>query len=301
MTTPISPDMSTPLLPAKPRSGIWRQLLKRRLAILGLALIAIAVAGAILAPLLTPYDPNEQMFDGLTLEGAPLPPSEKFWLGTDLLGRDLATRILYGARTSLIIGIVANGAALLIGALVGITAGYFRGWIGNALMRFTDLMMAFPALLLAICLAAILQPSLWIVALVIALVNWVQTARVIYTETSSLAEREFIDAERTIGASTPRILFRHILPHLLPTLIVWGTLGISTTVLLEATLSYLGIGVQPPTASWGNIIFENQTYFQVAPWLVFFPGAAILALALAFNLVGDALRDILDPTQRGRA
>ena len=300
MTTPISPDMSTPLLPAKPRSGIWRQLLKRRLAILGLALIAIAVAGAILAPLLTPYDPNEQMFDGLTLEGAPLPPSEKFWLGTDLLGRDLATRILYGARTSLIIGIVANGAALLIGALVGITAGYFRGWIGNALMRFTDLMMAFPALLLAICLAAILQPSLWIVALVIALVNWVQTARVIYTETSSLAEREFIDAERTIGASTPRILFRHILPHLLPTLIVWGTLGISTTVLLEATLSYLGIGVQPPTASWGNIIFENQTYFQVAPWLVFFPGAAILALALAFNLVGDALRDILDPTQRGR-
>lgn len=292
--------MSTPLLPAKPRSGIWRRLLKRRLALLGLALIAVAVAGAILAPLLTPYDPNEQMFDGLTLEGAPLPPSEKFWLGTDLLGRDLATRILYGARTSLIIGIVANGAALLIGALVGITAGYFRGWIGNALMRFTDLMMAFPALLLAICLAAILQPSLWIVALVIALVNWVQTARVIYTETSSLAEREFIDAERTIGASTPRILFRHILPHLLPTLIVWGTLGISTTVLLEATLSYLGIGVQPPTASWGNIIFENQTYFQVAPWLVFFPGAAILALALAFNLVGDALRDILDPTQRGR-
>ena len=301
MTTPISPDISVPLLPVRPRKGIWRLLLKRRLAVLGLALIAIAVAGAILAPVLTPYDPNEQMFDGLTLEGAPLPPSEKFWLGTDLLGRDLATRILYGARTSLIIGIVANGAALLVGALVGITAGYFRGWIGGALMRFTDLMMAFPALLLAICLAAILQPSLWIVALVIALVNWVQTARIIYTETSSLAEREFIDAERTIGASTPRILFRHILPHLLPTLIVWGTLGISTTVLLEATLSYLGIGVQPPTASWGNIIFENQTYFQTAPWLVFVPGAAILALALAFNLVGDALRDILDPMQRGRA
>ena len=301
MSTPIAPDLAASALPIKPRGGIWRRLLKQRLAVLGLALIALAVAGAILAPVLTPYDPNEQMFDGLTLEGAPLPPSEKFWLGTDLLGRDLATRILYGARTSLIIGIVANGAALLIGALVGITAGYFRGWIGNALMRFTDLMMAFPALLLAICLAAILQPSLWIVALVIALVNWVQTARVIYTETSSLAEREFIDAERTIGASTPRILFRHILPHLLPTLIVWGTLGISTTVLLEATLSYLGIGVQPPTASWGTIIFENQTYFQVAPWLVFVPGAAILALALAFNLVGDALRDILDPTQRGRA
>ena len=136
--------------------------------------------------------------------------------------------------------------------------------------------------------------------MVIALVNWVQTARVIYTETSSLSRREFIEAERSMGAGTPRILFRHILPHLLPTIIVWGTLGISTTVLLEATLSYLGVGVQPPTPSWGNIIFENQTYFQAAPWLVFFPGAAILALALAFNLVGDALRDILDPTQTGR-
>ncbi|MBZ9871539.1 ABC transporter permease [Mesorhizobium sp. BR1-1-9] len=288
-------------MPAKPRAGVWRRLVKRRLALLGLFIVSIVLAGAILAPWLTGYDPNEQMFDGLTLEGSPLPPDAKFWLGTDLLGRDLLTRILYGARTSLIIGIAANGVALLIGTLVGVTAGYFRGWIGSALMRFTDLMMAFPALLLAICLAAVFEPSLWIVALVIALVNWVQTARVIYTETSSLAEREFIDAERTIGASAPRILFRHILPHLLPTIIVWGTLGISTTVLLEATLSFLGIGVQPPTASWGNIIFENQTYFQAAPWLVFFPGAAILALALAFNLIGDALRDILDPTQRGRA
>ncbi|MER8411322.1 ABC transporter permease [Mesorhizobium sp. M1066] len=288
-------------MPVKPRAGVWRRLVRRRLALLGLMIVAIVVAGAVLAPWLTGYDPNEQMFDGLTIEGSPLPPDAKFWLGTDLLGRDLLTRILYGARTSLIIGIVANGVALFIGTLVGVVAGYFRGWIGSALMRFTDLMMAFPALLLAICLAAVFEPSLWIVAMVIALVNWVQTARVIYTETSSLAEREFIDAERTIGASAPRILFRHILPHLLPTIIVWGTLGISTTVLLEATLSFLGIGVQPPTASWGNIIFENQTYFQAAPWLVFFPGAAILALALAFNLIGDALRDILDPTQRGRA
>lgn len=302
MTTPITPD--TPIaarVPAKHRPGVLGRLLKRPLAVIGLIIIAVTVLGAIFAPWLTAYDPNEQLFDGLTLEGAPLPPNAAFWLGTDLLGRDLLTRILHGARTSLIIGIVANGAALLIGTLVGVTAGYFRGWIGGTLMRFTDLMMAFPALLLAICLAAVFQPSLWIVAMVIALVNWVQTARVVFTETSSLAEREFIDAERTIGAGTPRILFRHILPHLLPTIIVWGTLGISTTVLLEATLSYLGIGVQPPTASWGNIIFENQTYFQAAPWLVFFPGAAILALALAFNLVGDALRDILDPTQRGRA
>ncbi|PWJ83639.1 peptide/nickel transport system permease protein [Pseudaminobacter salicylatoxidans] len=301
MSSPVAPELPVQESPiTRPRPGVLRKLAQRPLALIGLVIVALVVGGALLAPWLTNFGPNDQTFDGLTLSGEPLPPNATFWLGTDLLGRDLFTRILYGARTSLIIGIVANGIALLIGTLVGVIAGYFRGWVGSVLMRFTDLMMAFPALLLAICLAAVFQPSLWIVALVIALVNWVQTARVMYTQTSSLAEREFIDAERTIGAGSPRILFRHILPHLLPTIIVWGTLGISTTVLLEATLSYLGIGVQPPTPSWGNIIFENQTYFQAAPWLVFFPGIAILALALAFNLIGDALRDILDPTQQGR-
>ncbi|NBE08313.1 ABC transporter permease [Paragemmobacter ruber] len=282
-----------------PKSTL-RRLGERKLAMFGFAMILIVVGAAACAPLIAPYAPEEQLFDGLTLEGAPLPPDARFIMGTDLLGRDLFSRMLYGAQTSLIVGVVANGLALFIGTLVGLTAGFFRGWIGATLMRFTDLMMAFPALLLAICLAAIFKPSLWIVALVIALVNWVQTARVIYTETTSLAARDFIAAERTLGASTGRILFRHILPHLVPTLIVWGTLGISTTVLLEATLSFLGVGVQPPTPSWGNIIFENQTYFQAAPWLVFIPGAAIILLALAFNLVGDALRDVLDPTQRGR-
>ena len=280
--------------------GALARLLQRKLALFGLVLIALITGSALLAPWIAPFAPDAQMFDGLTIEGAPLPPGGAYPWGTDLLGRDLFSRMLYGARTSLIIGVVANGLALLIGTLVGLTAGYFQGWIGSVLMRFTDLMMAFPALLLAICLAAIFQPSLWIVALVIALVNWVQTARVIYTETTALSQREFIAAERTLGAGTGRILFRHILPHLLPTIIVWGTLGISTTVLLEATLSFLGVGVQPPTPSWGNIIFENQTYFQSAPWLVFIPGAAILLLALAFNLVGDALRDVLDPMQRGR-
>ena len=280
--------------------GALARLLQRKLALFGLVLIAGITGSSLLAPWIAPFAPDAQMFDGLTIEGAPLPPGGAYLWGTDLLGRDLFSRMLYGARTSLIIGVVANGLALLIGTLVGLTAGYFQGWIGSVLMRFTDLMMAFPALLLAICLAAIFQPSLWIVALVIALVNWVQTARVIYTETTALSQREFIAAERTLGAGTGRILFRHILPHLLPTIIVWGTLGISTTVLLEATLSFLGVGVQPPTPSWGNIIFENQTYFQSAPWLVFIPGAAILLLALAFNLVGDALRDVLDPMQRGR-
>ncbi|WP_062212085.1 ABC transporter permease [Aureimonas sp. AU12] len=285
--------------PVAARNALVR-LLHRPLAAFGLALVVLVALAAALAPWLAPFDPNEQFFDGLTLEGAPLAPNATYWLGTDLLGRDLLTRILYGARTSLVIGVVANGTALAIGTLVGVLAGFYRGVLGSVLMRFTDLMMAFPALLLAICLAAILHPSLWIVAMVIAFVNWVQIARVIYTETSTLAEREFVQAERSLGAGDARILFRHILPHLTSTIIVWGTLGISTTVLLEATLSFLGVGVQPPDASWGNIIFENQTYFQAAPWLVFFPGAAILLLALAFNLVGDALRDVLDPTERGR-
>ena len=279
---------------------VLRELLRRKLAVFGLAVIALIVALAVLAPVITPYAPGEQIFEGLTLEGAPLPPGGSFLLGTDLLGRDLFSRLVYGARTSLVIGVVANGVAVLTGAVIGITAGFLRGFVGAALMRFTDLMMAFPALLLAIVLAAIFRPSLWIVALVIAMVNWVQAARVIYTETISLSERDFVEAERSLGASRLRILAHHIAPHLVSTMVVWGTLGIATTVLLEATLSFLGIGVQPPTPSWGNIIFENQTYFTTAPWLVFIPGAAILMLALSFNVVGDALRDILDPKQKGR-
>lgn len=266
----------------------------------GLVIAVAFVAVAAAAPLIAPYSPHEQFFDGLTLEGAPLPPNERFLLGTDLLGRDLLSRLIYGARTSLIVGLLANGIALLVGTLVGITAGFLRGFVGAVLMRSTDLVMAFPALILAITIAALRGPSLGLVVLVIALVNWGPIARVVYAETTSLAEREFIAAERAIGANTSRILFRHILPHLLPIIIVWGTLGISTTVLFEALLSYLGVGVQPPDPSWGNIVYDGQSYFQSAPWLVFFPGFAVAALALSINLIGDALRDLLDPTLRGR-
>jgi peptide/nickel transport system permease protein len=277
-----------------------RNLCRHKSVAVSLVVIVTVVCLAVLAPWVAPHDPNMQYFEGLTMEGAPLPPNEKFLLGTDLLGRDLLSRLIYGAQTSLIIGVVANGIAIFIGTLVGVCAGFIRGWTGAVLMRLTDLMMAFPALLLAIALAAILQPSIWIVALVIAMVNWVQIARVIYSETIAIASREFIAVERTLGASSLRVLFSHLLPHLLPTILVWATLGISTTVLLEATLSFLGVGVQPPTPSWGNIIFESQTYFTSAVWLVLFPGLAIVLLALSFNLVGDALRDELDPSLKGR-
>jgi peptide/nickel transport system permease protein len=279
---------------------VLRELVRRPSALFGLIVVVIVLLAAIFAPWIAHFSPDDQLADGLSLEGAPLPPGNGHLFGTDTLGRDLFARVLFGARTSLIIGLVANGVAVAIGLLVGLLAGYLRGAAGNLLMRFTDLMMAFPALLLAIALAALLKPSLWIVAMVIALVNWVQVARIVYTETRGLVERDFIVAERSLGAGNSRIILFHILPHLMPTAIVWGTLGIATTVLLEATLSFLGIGVQPPQPSWGNIIFESQSYFQDAPWLVFIPGAIILATALSFNLIGDALRDIVDPTQRGR-
>lgn len=280
---------------------MWARFARDKAALVGLAIIVVFVVAAAAAPWTAPYNPTEQYFDGLTLEGAPLPPSARFWLGSDTNGRDQFSRLLYGAQTSLLIGVLANGLAVAVGTLLGVTAGFLRGFTGAAIMRLTDLMMAFPPLLLAIALAAILKPGIGIVIIVIALVNWVQIARVIYAETTGLVNREYIEAARAMGAGPWRILWRHLLPHLVPTVIVYATLGIATTVLLEAMLSFLGRGVQPPTPAWGMMIFESQSYFLNAPWLVFVPGAAILILALAFNLVGDGLRDALDPTQRGRS
>jgi len=279
---------------------VLKALLRRKLVLLGLFIILVFVIVAVFAPWIAPYAPDVQFDDGLDDIGAPLGPNAKFWLGTDTLGRDFLSRLIFGSRATLIVAIVANTFAVAIGVLIGVTAGYVRGPLGNLMMRFTDLMTAFPALLLAILLAALIGPSLGIVMVVIAMVNWVQVARVTYTETISLAERDFITAERSLGAGTARILFKHMLPHVVPTVIVYGTLGIATTSLTEATLSFLGIGVQPPIASWGNMANEGQTYFDSAPWLVFFPSVCIALLALSFNLVGDALRDILDPTLRGR-
>lgn len=218
---------------------VLKSMLRQPSALFGLIVVMLVVLLALGAPLIAPYSPDDQMFDGLSLEGAPLPPSAQFLLGTDTLGRDLFSRLLFGARTSLIIGLVANGIAVAIGLMVGILSGYLRGPIGGLLMRFTDLMMAFPALLLAIVLAALLHPSLWIVAMVIALVNWVQVARIVYTETRGLVERDFILAERSLGAGHLRILFVHILPHLMPTAIVW-----------ERSVSPRPYCWKPPSPSW---------------------------------------------------
>lgn len=278
----------------------WQRFYRDKPAIAAAVVVLLFIGSAIAAPILAPYDPAQQLPEGLTLQGAPLPPSQHFWFGTDLLGRDLLSRLLYGTRASLLVGLVANSVAVLLGTFFGALAGYLRGVLGGLVMRFTDLMMAFPALLLAIALAAILRPSLWIVALVIALVNWVQIARVVYVQVTALVEQQHIQAAYGLGATRWQMLKWHLFPHLIPTMLVWGTLGISTTVLQEATLSFLGVGVQPPTPSWGGIINESQSFLQSAPWLIIFPGLAILILALAFNILGDGVRDALDPTERNR-
>ncbi|HEX2864634.1 MAG TPA: ABC transporter permease [Deinococcales bacterium] len=276
----------------------WRRFFRDPITVTALVLVLGLVAVAVLAPMIAPHDPSISFPDGLSDAGAPVGPSARFPFGTDLLGRDLLSRVVYGTRVSLAIGVLANGAATVIGLTVGLLAGFFGGAVGTLLMRLTDLMMAFPVLLLAIALTAILTPSLLIVALVIALLNWVGLARVVYGMVMGLKNREFVLAAEALGARPARIVWRHVLPQLVSVTLVWGTLGISTSVMLEATLSFLGVGVQPPTPSWGGIINESQSYFTLAPWLVAFPGLAILVTALAFNLLGEGLREALDPSRR---
>lgn len=227
--------------------------------------------------------------------------SGRFPIGTDANGRDLLSRILYGARVSLLVGVLANLLAVMLGLMIGSMAGFFQGSLETLLMRFTDVMMAFPTLLLAMTLVAILKPSVWIIIVVIGIVYWTWIARVVYGQVVALRDRDFVTATRALGAGRLFILFHHILPQLIPTIIVWGTLGIATNVMLEASLSYLGIGVQPPTPSWGGMIQQGQSFYRTAPWLVFFPGMAIMLTVFAFNLLGDGLRDALDPTLRGRS
>lgn len=280
----------------------WRRFRKNRLAVAGGAFVAALVLVALFAPWMSPHDPAEQFDDGLTAQGLPvpstLPASPRFILGTDELGRDLLSRIIWGARVSLTVGVLANAIAIAIGVAVGSVAGYQGGRTGQVLMRITDVVMSFPTLLLAVALVAVLRPSLWVIIFVIGAVYWTWIARVIYGEARRLREMDYVEAARSAGVASAGIIVRHILPHLVPTIIVWGSLGIATNVMLEASLSYLGIGVQPPTPSWGVIIREGQNFYRAAPWLIIYPGLAIMLTVLAFNLLGDGLRDALDPRQR---
>lgn len=252
-----------------------------------LALIAAFVLAALLGARLYPADPLALLPDGLSEFGMPLSPSWAHPLGTDELGRDVFARWLHGARISLWVGFLATALAGLIGGTVGLLAGYFRGWADLALMRLTEIVMAFPTLLLAIALAAVLPPSPWTVVLTLGLVGWTAIARVVRGAALAIGEREFIEASQSTGAHAGWILLRHVLPNVLPTLMSLLVLKLADMFLLEAALSFLGLGVRPPTPSWGNMIQEGQLYFRDAPWLMLAPGLAIALVVLAANVLGD--------------
>jgi peptide/nickel transport system permease protein len=263
-----------------------------------LAVIVLALV-AVFAPLLAPHNPLQAYPNGLSSNGAPVGPGSSFLLGTDPNGRDVLSRLIFGARVSLLVGVVATGLASIIGVLVGGIAGYAGGIVDSVLMRITDVVLSFPILLFCIALIAITGPSTRNVMLVIAFGYWTYLARIVRGLVLSLKEREFVVAARTLGIGHRAILRRHILPHLIPAIIVYSTLGIATSILIEASLSYLGIGVPLPQASWGQMISQGQEYFQTAPWLLVAPGVALVLTVLAFNLAGDWLTDLLDPETSG--
>ena len=249
----------------------------------GVLMVVSVVLTALCAPLLAPYDPTRAVAPTF---GDPGWPSHAFPLGTDQLGRDILSRIIFGARISLTVGVAAMAVTMTIGVAIGLTAGFFGGAVDFALMRFTDVMLTLPALLLAMAFVAVLRPSLWSILLVIGLVSWTSIARVVRAEALSITQRDFVIAARALGASSMRLIGRHVLPNVMPIVVVMAVLGTSGTLLLDAGLSFLGLGVPPPTPSWGRMVEEATTYFRTAPWLAIFPGLAILYAVMGFNLLG---------------
>ena len=293
-----------------PRQLFWDRFKQDKAALVGgiviILLILVALFGGALAERISGHPPNEPYGSMTDDFGIPLGPNSEFWFGADAAGRDLFVRTMYGARTSLLVGIVASGIAVLIGTLVGLLAGYFGSWTDTALSRGADVMLAVPTLLISIgivascsttkegCLNGLVQPGLSLVILVIALFSWSYVARVVRGNTLSLKEKEFVEASRSIGAGSARIVVGDLLPNLAAPIIVLATLLIPQSILFEAALSYLGLGVPPDQASWGQILADASGLYDVAWWLMVFPGAFLVVTTLAFNLLGDGLRDALD-------
>jgi len=249
-----------------------------------LLFLMVLIGGAAIAPLVAPYAP-----DALDLANRRGTPSGAHWFGTDELGRDVLTRVLTGARVSLAIGLLSALTSALVGTLVGSVAGMRGRWLDEVLMRITDAMLCVPRLPLLMLAAAVLQPNVPTLVLLVGLTGWMETARVVRAETRSIVAREFVQAARAIGASAPRVLVRHVLPSVVPTLTVATTLAIGRAILLESTMSFFGVGVQPPTASWGNMLYQAQSTMSTEPWLAIFPGLFIFLTVLACNTVGDSL------------
>jgi peptide/nickel transport system permease protein len=303
--------------PVSGARDVVRRFARDRWAVTGLAfLVLLALAGA-LAPWLAAHvlrrsafalrmmsqvDTGHGLIDVVSDDGLPLGPSRAFPLGADLLGRDVFTRILYGARVSLFVATLGTLLALALGLAAGLAAGYYRRAVDTVISRVVDAMMAIPVLLLAIALASVMgRGSLVVVVLILGLVNWTYLARIVRAEVLSLREREFVEAARALGATDRALLVRHVLPNLIGPLIVFATLSLAGNILLESALSFLGIGIQPPTPSWGNMIEEGLPYASAAWWITVFPGLAILLTVVSLNLVGDALRDALAPGAGGGA
>lgn len=283
------------------KGRFWRRFRRNRLAVAGVGLIVLFYLAALLAPLLTPFDPTYQpAFQAGEMELRLAEPSGAHLMGTDQFSRDILSRILYGARISLSIGFLAVGISVTLGTILGAVAGYLGGIVDDLVMRLVDMFMAFPRVVLVIAVVAVFQPSIFLIIAVLALTQWPFTARIVRGEILSLREREFTEAARALGFSRSRIIFRHLLPNAMAPVIVVATLGIGHTIVLEAGLSFLGFGVQPPTPSWGSMVADGRDYLLDAWWIATFPGLAIVTVVLAFNLVGDGLRDALDPRQRGQ-
>jgi len=277
----------------------WYRLRKNPGAMIGLIIVVIMIVAAIMAPVIAPHDPYQQYMDkGLTNLGSPVGPSSFFPLGTDQNGRDLLSRLLYGARVSLTLGVVITTLNAFIGIFVGVIAGYFGKWVDTLMMRITDIVLAFPFLLFMIALLAVLSPGMNSIIIAFVTVGWAGYARLVRGQVLSVKETEYILASRALGSSTPRIVFQHVLPNVIAPIIALFSLGISGVIIGEATISFLGLGIQQPQASWGNMIQAGASWMNTAPWLVFYPGLALLLTTVGFNLLGDGLRDALDPHLR---
>jgi len=267
-----------------------RVLRRNAMFILGLIIVLGVTFAAVFAPLIAPFDPNELHLDAILKA-----PCAEFPLGTDRLGRDVLSRLLYGGRVSLWVGFVAVGISISIGALLGLVSGYFGGLVDEIAMRFVDIMLCFPSFFLILAVVAFLEPSLFNIMVVIGLTSWMGVARLVRAETLTLREREFVSAARLAGTSTWRIMTRHILPNAMAPVTISAILGIGGAILIESGLSFLGLGVQPPQASWGNMLMDGKSVIEEASWLSLFPGLAILITVLGYNLLGESLRDFLDP------
>jgi peptide/nickel transport system permease protein len=296
-----------------PMQLFWRRLRRDKVAMVALGFIVVLIVMAIIAPLIVDLagapDPKAQSSTALDLFGSPTGPSSEHWFGVDRLGRDVFSRTIYGARVSLEVAFIATGLAVIIGVIIGLISGFYRGIVDTFLSRLIDVVLAFPILLLGLglaaacsgadgCMGGLIQPGLPVVIMVIAIINWTYIARIVRGQVLSLREKEFVESAKSLGASNRRIIVREILPNLLAPLIVYSSLLIPANILLEAALSFLGVGVTGGTPSWGGMISEATSLFPEAWWFMLFPGLALLFTVLAFNLVGDGLQDALDPRRR---